>query len=84
MLGAAVLYTLGELTRNLFGELPGLSMVIYGAVLILIVMFLPRGMTGAGASVRRLFGMDKTSTRAHGEGRNDARAAAAREEKARV
>ncbi|WP_233836836.1 branched-chain amino acid ABC transporter permease [Paraburkholderia sp. ZP32-5] len=55
VLGAAVLYLLGEATRNLFGELPGLSMVIYGAVLVVIVMFLPRGLSGAGASVRRIF-----------------------------
>ncbi|WP_322880470.1 branched-chain amino acid ABC transporter permease [Pandoraea sputorum] len=77
--GAAVLYTLGELTRNLFGELPGLSMVIYGAVLILIVMFLPRGITGAGASVRRLLGMDRKTSAAHG-----AQPTTSREEKARV
>ncbi|PJI51306.1 branched-chain amino acid ABC transporter permease, partial [Methylobacterium radiotolerans] len=34
---------------NLFGELPGISMVIYGVVLILIVMFMPRGITGGGS-----------------------------------
>jgi branched-chain amino acid transport system permease protein len=79
VLGAAVLYALGELTRNLFGELPGLSMVIYGAVLILIVMFLPRGITGAGASVRRLLGMDKKTVAAP-----DAQAAVTHEENARV
>ena len=30
VLGAAVLHLLAELTRNLFGELPGINMVIYG------------------------------------------------------
>ncbi|WP_281718010.1 branched-chain amino acid ABC transporter permease [Pandoraea apista] len=79
VLGAAVLYALGEFTRNLFGELPGLSMVIYGVVLIAIVMFLPRGITGAGASVRRLLGMDKKTVAAP-----DAQAAATHEENARV
>lgn len=79
VLGAAVLYALGEFTRNLFGELPGLSMVIYGMVLILIVMFLPRGLTGAGASVRRLLGMDSKARAA-----THAQSAASREEKARV
>ena len=34
--------------RNLFGQLPGINMVIYGVVLILIVMFLPRGIAGLG------------------------------------
>jgi branched-chain amino acid transport system permease protein len=50
-LGAFVLHALAEATRNLFGQLPGLNMVIYGSVLVLIVMFLPRGLSGAGASL---------------------------------
>ncbi|MFY8088381.1 MAG: branched-chain amino acid ABC transporter permease, partial [Rubrivivax sp.] len=56
--GAVVLHLLADLTRNLFGQLPGLNMVIYGAVLVLIVMFLPRGLAGlwgAGTSVRALW-----------------------------
>jgi branched-chain amino acid transport system permease protein len=52
VLGAAVLHLLAELTRSLFGALPGLNMVIYGAVLVGIVMFLPRGLSGMGRSVR--------------------------------
>jgi len=54
LLGAAVLHLLGELTRNLFGQLPGLNMVVYGSVLVLIVMFVPRGLSGVGRSVRDL------------------------------
>jgi branched-chain amino acid transport system permease protein len=54
LLGAALLHLLGELTRNLFGQLPGLNMVVYGSVLVLIVMFVPRGLSGAGRSVRDL------------------------------
>ena len=46
VLGALVLHTLADLTRNLFGELPGLNLVIYGSVLVLIVMFMPRGLAG--------------------------------------
>lgn len=46
LLGAAALHLLAELTRNLFGQLPGLNMVIYGVVLVGIVMFLPRGLAG--------------------------------------
>jgi branched-chain amino acid transport system permease protein len=46
VLGALVLHALSDLTRNLFGQLPGLNMVIYGVVLVLIVMFLPRGFVG--------------------------------------
>lgn len=54
VLGAFVLHLLADLTRNLFGQLPGLNMVIYGTVLVLIVMFLPRGLSGIGRSVREL------------------------------
>lgn len=46
VLGALVLHTLADLTRNLFGELPGLNLVVYGTVLVLIVMFMPRGIAG--------------------------------------
>jgi branched-chain amino acid transport system permease protein len=45
-LGALVLHALSDLTRNLFGELPGINLVIYGVVLVLIVMFMPRGIAG--------------------------------------
>ncbi len=55
VLGAAVLHLLAELTRNLFGQLPGLNMVVYGSVLVLIVMFVPRGLSGIGRSVRDVF-----------------------------
>lgn len=55
VLGAAVLHLLSDLTRNLFGQLPGINMVIYGTVLILIVMFLPRGIAGMGQSVRAVW-----------------------------
>jgi branched-chain amino acid transport system permease protein len=55
LLGALVLHVLADLTRNLFGELPGINMVIYGSVLVLIVMFVPRGIAGLGQDVRRLW-----------------------------
>ena len=56
VLGAVVLHVLADLTRNLFGELPGINMVIYGVVLVLIVMFLPRGIAGIGLSRARSCG----------------------------
>ena len=52
VLGAAVLHLLAELTRNLFGQLPGLNMIVYGCVLVLIVMFVPNGLSGVSRSVR--------------------------------
>jgi branched-chain amino acid transport system permease protein len=55
VLGALTLHLLAEGTRNLFGNLPGLNMVIYGTVLVVIVMFAPRGVVGTGLSVRSLW-----------------------------
>ncbi len=52
VLGAVVLHVLADITRNMFGQLPGINMVIYGVVLVLIVMFLPRGVSGIGASAK--------------------------------
>jgi branched-chain amino acid transport system permease protein len=51
--GALVLHVLAEATRNLFGQLPGINLVIYGALLVLIVMFLPRGLAGLASRKRR-------------------------------
>jgi branched-chain amino acid transport system permease protein len=55
VLGAVALHLLADFTRNLFGALPGINMVIYGCVLIAIVMFAPRGILGVGQSVRGLW-----------------------------
>ena len=55
VLGALALHLLADLTRNLFGALPGLNMIIYGLVLIVIVLFAPRGILGIGQSVRPLW-----------------------------
>jgi branched-chain amino acid transport system permease protein len=56
VLGALVLHALAEGTRNLFGQLPGLNLVIYGTVLVLIVMFLPARPGRAGRSAWRCAG----------------------------
>ena len=55
VLGAVVLHVLADITRNMFGQLPGINMVIYGVVLVMIVMFLPRGISGIAASVKSFF-----------------------------
>jgi branched-chain amino acid transport system permease protein len=54
VLGALLLHALAEGTRNLYGALPGLNMVIYGSVLVLIVTFAPRGAFGVGESARAM------------------------------
>lgn len=46
VVGALTLHLLADVTRNLFGQLPGINMVVYGCVLVLIVMFMPRGIAG--------------------------------------
>ena len=55
VLGAVVLHMLADITRNLFGELPGINMVIYGVVLVAIVMFMPRGIGGLRATVQTVW-----------------------------
>jgi branched-chain amino acid transport system permease protein len=44
--GAVALHLLGEVTRGLFEQAPGANLMIYGVLLVLIVMFLPRGIMG--------------------------------------
>ena len=46
LLGALVVKALGEGTKHLIGDAPGLDLVIYGAVLILVVAYAPRGIVG--------------------------------------
>jgi branched-chain amino acid transport system permease protein len=53
LLGALVARTLGELTKLVTGHAPGLDLVIYGAVLVLVVAFAPRGIAGF-LSLRKL------------------------------
>jgi branched-chain amino acid transport system permease protein len=51
LLGAAALHALSELTREVIGDLPGISLVLYGALLVVMVLFMPRGR--AGLAIRR-------------------------------
>ncbi len=46
LLGALVVKSLGEATKLITGDVPGLDLVIYGCVLILVVAFAPRGIAG--------------------------------------
>lgn len=46
LLGAFVLHGINELARH-FLEAPGLSLMVYGAILVLIIGFLPNGLIGA-------------------------------------
>ena len=65
LLGALVVRSLGELTKLVTGHAPGLDLVIYGAVLVLVVAFAPRGIAGLFASLRAQF-RSKPAERRHG------------------
>lgn len=55
--GSFVLHTIGELTKNLtvaIGlERPGLDLIIYGVLLVLMLAFLPNGLMGLVSSATR-------------------------------
>jgi len=55
LLGALVVKVLGELTKVVAGDAPGLDLVIYGSVLIVVVAFAPRGIAGLIDTLRRMF-----------------------------
>jgi branched-chain amino acid transport system permease protein len=62
LLGALVVRTLGEATKLVAGDAPGLDLVIYGMVLVAVIAFAPRGIAGVLSGwVPRLF-----SERRHG------------------
>jgi branched-chain amino acid transport system permease protein len=46
LVGAIVLHVLSESTRNLVADIPGVSLALYGALLILMVRYLPGGIMG--------------------------------------
>jgi len=58
MVGALVVKGLGEGATFITGDAPGLDLMIYGAVLILVIRFAPRGLVAAlaeaGGRLRRL------------------------------
>jgi branched-chain amino acid transport system permease protein len=59
LVGALVVKSLGEGAKLVTGDVPGLDLMIYGAVLIMVIRFAPRGLVGAladaGARVARRF-----------------------------
>jgi branched-chain amino acid transport system permease protein len=52
LLGALVVRSLGEATKLVTGHAPGLDLVIYGCVLVLVVAFAPRGIAGVFSALR--------------------------------
>jgi branched-chain amino acid transport system permease protein len=47
LLGALVVKSLGEGAKLVTGDAPGLDLMIYGAVLVIVIRFAPRGVVGA-------------------------------------
>jgi branched-chain amino acid transport system permease protein len=69
LLGALVVKTLGELTKLMTGDAPGLDLAIYGSVLILVVAFAPRGITGILVDLRhRLLSLKRLAPPSLGRG----------------
>jgi branched-chain amino acid transport system permease protein len=55
LLGALVVKALGEGALMFTGEAPGLDLVVYGAVLVLVIWFTPRGLIGGLGELRKRF-----------------------------
>ncbi len=55
LFGALLVRLLGEAARLVTGDAPGLDLVIYGAALVLVVAFAPRGLMGIVADIRSAF-----------------------------
>jgi len=52
LVGALVVKALGEGAKLVTGDVPGLDLMTYGAMLVLVIAFAPRGLVGALADVR--------------------------------
>lgn len=58
LVGTVALLGLGELSKTLFarftgGTVPGVDLVVFGGLLVLVVAYAPKGLIGAVASLRR-------------------------------
>ena len=52
LIGALVVQSLGEGAKFVTGDVPGLDLMIYGAMLVVVIAFAPRGLVGALADAR--------------------------------
>lgn len=46
LLGSATLHAVSEVARAVMGDTPGLNLALYGALLVIMVTFLPKGLFG--------------------------------------
>jgi branched-chain amino acid transport system permease protein len=66
LLGALVVKALGEGALMITGEAPGLDLVVFGCVLVLVIGFSPRGLIGVVAELRKRLRSAGTSPVAQG------------------
>jgi len=55
LIGAGILEFLSETTRNLLGGHSGAHLMVYGAILVTVIVFLPNGVLGGLKSISRRF-----------------------------
>jgi len=55
LIGAGILEFLSETTRNLLGGRSGIHLMVYGAILIAVIIFLPNGILGGLKSISRRY-----------------------------
>lgn len=63
LLGALVVKVLGEAAKLVTGDAPGLDLMIYGGVLVLVIALAPRGIAGVVADLRALIFRRKPETK---------------------
>ena len=52
LLGSGALHTIGEIAQHVAADAPGLNLVVYGTLLVLMVLFLPDGLWGLVTRLR--------------------------------
>ncbi|MCU1614420.1 MAG: inner-rane translocator [Frankiales bacterium] len=60
VIGASLLYPTGELLRGEFGGLTGLHQLIFGVLIVVVVIFMPRGLVNLGSPWLRRIGRSDT------------------------
>jgi len=68
LLGALVVKALGEAAQAVTGDAPGLDLVVYGCVLVVVIWFTPRGLIGGISELRGRFGRLAAPMREIGHG----------------
>ena len=66
LLGALVVQALGEGAKLVAGDAPGLSLIVYGCILVLVIAFAPRGLIGLVETVRRRVARPAKREASHG------------------